>query len=554
MSYFAYSKSKFQLTFDLGRGLELLESKIIHEKTKNLEFYLKIMCKVNASRLMEAKLDERDMLEFVYEKRYIDILNLLITAADTDDKFKQIFHLLMNSNISDKEIQKCFNAFRQTSSKFYQLIPKIKDFLDFVVDKSMAMLTTKESILDETEKKEEHFLMQWIEINPFGAKDMIFRGKTLLDYAVQNGYLSLFKLLIQPLKDINCMKKSGRTQLHEAARFGHLNIIQFMMELITDKNPQSQEKGNWNKSLPIHFAARQGHLTTVQYLLQWLEGDINPAMGNGRTVLHLAAKGGHLEIVSLYTRILTNSNPGMLSTDESKGQTPLHAAAEKGRIHIVEHFCAFLSEKNPPDQYGITPLHLASFRGKLNVVKKLMHFVGNKLPFTPNGITPLHSAAIGGRMSVIEYLIQFVDDINPSLYDGKTVLHLAAESGHLNIVTFYSKLLKDYNPGQLSDDEYRGRTPLHYSAQYGHVNVVKFLCGLLSRKNPPDTEGVTPLHMAAISGHLEVVVEITQFTINKNPKSGSYWNYKTPLDWAKEQGRIEVVNYLENVLSFESSL
>ena len=74
----------------------------------------------------------------------------------------------------------------------------------------------------------------------------------------------------------------------------------------------------------------------------------------------------------------------------------------------------------------------------------------------------------------------------------------------------------------------------------------KHLCNLLQDKNPSDDNGVTPLHSAAETGQIDIVKYLVQFLDNKHPKTGSYWKYKTPLDWAKEEGKTEVVNFLQN--------
>ena len=77
--------------------------------------------------------------------------------------------------------------------------------------------------------------------------------------------------------------------------------------------------------------------------------------------------------------------------------------------------------------------------------------------------------------------------------------------------------------------------------------MVKHLCKLLQDKNPSDDHGDTPLHRAAKNGHIDIVKYLVQFVDNKHPKTGSHWNYKTPLDYAKAEGKTEVVNFLKNL-------
>merc|ERR1711884_1007199 len=106
-------------------------------------------------------------------------------------------------------------------------------------------------------------------------------------------------------------------------------------------------------------------------------------------------------------------------------------------------------------------------------------------------------------------------------------------------------MLTNPNPGQLTNDQYKGRTPLHYAAEFGHLPVVQHICNLLKDKNPKDANDHTPLHLAASNGHLDVVKFLVQHVKDKHPKDGVYWGQKTPLDWAKQKGFSEVVNFLK---------
>ena len=91
------------------------------------------------------------------------------------------------------------------------------------------------------------------------------------------------------------------------------------------------------------------------------------------------------------------------------------------------------------------------------------------------------------------------------------------------------------------------RTPLHYGALGGNLEVVKHFCNLLNYKNPSDDNGITPLHSAAYAGHIDIVKYLVSFLDNKHHTAGSYWDYETPLDKAKQGEFTEVVNFLKNL-------
>ena len=214
--------------------------------------------------------------------------------------------------------------------------------------------------------------------------------------------------------------------------------------------------------------------------------------------------------------------------------TLLHCAAEFGRLDVVEYLIPLLNEKMPKT-------------GTITVRSADDAYGSNTGPKRVDKVTPLHVAAEKGHLSIIEFILPYLNcDINPARGDGKTVLDVAALWGHLSVVAFYTSKLDNPNPGKISNDKFEGRTPLHYAAQEGHLEVVKHLCNLLQDKNPRDANGATPLHLAAQHGEIHTLKYLVQFVENKNLKTGSFWNYRTPLDLAKACGKTEVVNFLQN--------
>ena len=156
-------------------------------------------------------------------------------------------------------------------------------------------------------------------------------------------------------------------------------------------------------------AAINGHLHIIEYLIEQIEGDINPSLSDGDTALHLAAGGGHLNVVSFYTNRLPNPNPGTLTNDKFRGTTPLHLAAQFGHLQVVQHICSLLEDKNPKNANDHTPLHVSASNGHLEVVKFLVNHVEDKHPI--NGVlygrtTPLDYAKERGHIEVVNFLEQ----------------------------------------------------------------------------------------------------------------------------------------------------
>ena len=105
-------------------------------------------------------------------------------------------------------------------------------------------------------------------------------------------------------------------------------------------------------------------LLIVTYITKCTK-DINPALENGWTVMHLAAARGQKSIIEFYVSKLEDINP----RDKFTKRTPLHEAAKNGHLDIVELITSVVYEKYPKDAYGFTPLHLASQNGHTSIVE-----------------------------------------------------------------------------------------------------------------------------------------------------------------------------------------
>ncbi|KAJ5392532.1 ankyrin repeat domain-containing protein 44 [Penicillium cosmopolitanum] len=318
----------------------------------------------------------------------------------------------------------------------------------------------------------------------------------------------------------------------------------------------------------------------------------------GTTALHLAAYGGHIEVV----KFLIHAGADVFAFD-FPGLTALHWAAYKGHKDIVAlllengaspssmpyHLMDTLRDPTAKGSMGLTamldrtsddgsllfgqvsPLHWAVAGRHADIVQQLLdrgadiHMEGLGTPHTV-----LETAADRGNGELIKLLLNLgahasqkalnlavssarteaarilLDaGVSSSLPDSSGLLPLnrAASMGHEAIV----RLLLEAGADIYSVDA-TGESALHLAASGGHTSVVQLLINAGASTTSFDERGMTPLHHAAQEGNLRAVQLLFDHNISE---SHQYFNQLTALHSAANCGNVEVFSELLD--SFENS-
>jgi poly(3-hydroxybutyrate) depolymerase len=125
----------------------------------------------------------------------------------------------------------------------------------------------------------------------------------------------------------------------------------------------------------IHEAAAEGNIKRVkQHLVEGV--DVNAKFKDGWTPLHMAAEGGHREIVDLLIAKGADIN-ATAGAGDGVGWTPLHEAAEEGHKKVVELLILKGADINVKNGDGRTPLDLA-FKHKNAEIADILRKHGGK--------------------------------------------------------------------------------------------------------------------------------------------------------------------------------
>ena len=228
---------------------------------------------------------------------------------------------------------------------------------------------------------------------------------------------------------------------------------------------------------PLHSAITFGYINTTSLLAARMikaGSDLVVANKSGNTPLHLAARTGHVDIITL---LVAGMPEGEINCTNCLGDTPLHEAAKSNQpeaVSVLINLGADLEAKNKHD----TSLNLFS-----------------------------HSVGIGRRTRDYAHYpyakdtVTFSNNSAPSIpsiarpCEGWQPIHFAAESGNVPMI----KIFLTKKPALLNAQTAINKwTPLLIAASNGKIEVFNFLLSKGARVDLCNKDGFSALHFAII--------------------------------------------------------
>ncbi|KAJ6439191.1 Serine/threonine-protein phosphatase 6 regulatory ankyrin repeat subunit A [Purpureocillium lavendulum] len=291
----------------------------------------------------------------------------------------------------------------------------------------------------------------------------------------------------------------------------------------------------------LHWAAGGGHVECVKEVLNRPETKILED-NDGHTPLHEAVIKGYDAVAEVLLSHPQHQDAIMADHKDKGGRAALHWAAEYGDERMVQLLIESSAAVFVTDKYGNTPLHRAARNGHEGVVRMLLASVPDKCAYitaeTISGQTALQLAAENGRETTTAEIVKSGRDIPAMNRDGlKAVAELAAKTGQHAT----EMLLHRYEDiGPLVERSGLGGF-LVWAAKNGHETVVQVLVEKGADINANGRYGRTPLSWAAEDGHEAVV----RLLVEKGADIDAKGRYGlTPLLGAAENGHEAVVRLL----------
>jgi ankyrin repeat protein len=227
----------------------------------------------------------------------------------------------------------------------------------------------------------------------FGWQHYLLMGS--LHSAVLTGDLHLAESIMQENPaEIDQIDNAGNTCVHIISHQGNLTMLKLLLAS-DESSRRGRRKARYNMinaagSLPIHLAAEQGHLEVLEYLLKEessLVRCLDGAQASPLTLCVLSGKRQALACVSLLVSHGSNINERV-----DQGKTLLHLVAESGSIEMAEALLNERADANIVDDSAMSALALAVRASSLGMVSLLLER-GAQVNFRPIGkLSPLELA------------------------------------------------------------------------------------------------------------------------------------------------------------------
>ncbi|KAI4821117.1 hypothetical protein KUCAC02_029065 [Chaenocephalus aceratus] len=227
-----------------------------------------------------------------------------------------------------------------------------------------------------------------------------------------------------------------KTAVFNAARDGKLRLLQKLLENKDGHEVTKLMGDKTNGATPLLMASRYGHLDLVEYLMECCSAPVEVGGSvnfDGETIegappLWAASAAGHLKVVqsllghgaSVNSTTLTNS-------------TPLRAACFDGHLDIVKYLVEHKADLEVANRHGHTCLMISCYKGHKEIAQYLLERGADVNRKSVKGNTALHDCAESGSLEIMRMLLQFGASMEQDGY-GMTPLLSASVTGHTNIV------------------------------------------------------------------------------------------------------------------------
>ena len=227
-------------------------------------------------------------------------------------------------------------------------------------------------------------------------------AQEIFEVATAGDLVKVKELIKSEPVNINSKDEGGNTPLHIASRYGHTQIVKFLVNKGADVNSK-----NTYGYTPL-LSACGGMNPDINLLKELIAkgADINAQLDRGLTALHFATMSGNIEIISFLIKNGVNLN----IFDYGCYGTALHIALNLGKNKEVIKILLEGGAKLRDFSFGNTELHLAALKGYADLIELFIKHGADVNALNDYGHTPVYYAAKHGYQATVEELVKLGAD------------------------------------------------------------------------------------------------------------------------------------------------
>ena len=212
-----------------------------------------------------------------------------------------------------------------------------------------------------------------------------FQSRYAICLATQEGHIEFLKLLKDEFhNDLIARYPGGATLLHEAAKRGHAEVVEFLLTQ-TKMLPTDEDDSGIT---PLDIAVRYGRAAIVKTFAKHLDEQNFTKIAEKQYTSWIIDHG---------------SNRSTFCFDR-EGSNLFQIAAEQGDYKVLKELCKKVPNPNIPNNKGNTATHRAAGNGHFEIVKLLTSYTSKANVANDLGVTPSALARSKGYHEIANYL------------------------------------------------------------------------------------------------------------------------------------------------------
>ena len=267
----------------------------------------------------------------------------------------------------------------------------------------------------------------------------------------------MFPILVQYIQDVNFIHYDT-TYLHHASSYGNLALVQYLLE-----RGAVRDRLTDHGSDALHIAADGGHAEVVSLLLNWNRAETPIPDDRVALALNTASLSEHIDVVRVLVEYGVSNETLNIALCE----------AVSGDSAVTNYLLDNGADVNASHE-GRTVLTCACYYELINMTRLLLKRGADPNLADPEGFRPLERADL--HYYLITILLEHGASPNLPFTDGNTALlvDLRSFEGDKDRVELVSSLLQHEADPNTADPD-TGETPLMLAALAVEVDLVKLL-------------------------------------------------------------------------------